>query len=282
MQQTLTSPTPTTHISIRTLNVVGALGALLALAILGASILLRLTSEIAADGAVHSTLAPDQEDIVRLVHRLAAASVGLMALLVTVLGWMQRKAAPHAIKAIMWLVAAVVLLAVIGPLTPGYRYNTVTIANVVAGTVLLGACWWLREGLSFGPPAPHAVAHPMLRMTFAVLVVHVGLGAAASALEMRGTHWVAFVHAGTGMLTALLLGSILWDRRSHARLTGVVRTMAVLLVLQLLLGVVSLWVAGRPVSLGFVHAMLSPLLAAGLVSISVRENATGSSNRQEV
>lgn len=284
MSQTLnTFASPPSNLSIRTLNAIGALGTLLALAILGASILLRLTSEIAADGTVHSTLASELENMVRLVHRLAAASVGLMAVLVTALGWMQRGVAPpQATKAIMWLVAATVLLAVIGPLTPGYRYNSVTIANVVAGTVLLGACWWLREVLSFGPPAPHAVAHPMLRMAFAVLVVHVGLGAAASALEMRGTHWVAFVHAGTGMFMALLLGSILWDRRSHARLTGVVRTMVVLLILQLLLGVVSLWVAGRPVSVGFVHAMLSALLAAGLVSIAVRENATGPHNRQEV
>lgn len=284
MSQTLnTFTSPSNNLSIRTLNAIGALGTLLALAILGASILLRLTSEIAADDTVRSTLAPDVENVVRLIHRLAAASVGLMAVLVTALGWMQRRVVPpQATKAIMWLVAATVLLAVIGPLTPGYRYNTVTIANVVAGTVLLGACWWLREALSFGAPAPHAMAHPMLRLAFAVLVVHVGLGAAASALEMRGTHWVAFVHAGTGMFMALLLGSILWDRRSHTRLTGVVRTMAVLLVLQFLLGVVSLWVTGRPVSVGFVHAMLSALLTAGLVSIAVRENATGSQNHQEV
>lgn len=276
------TPTAPSNLSIRTLNAVGAVGALLALAILGASILLRLTTEIATDGAVHSTLAPELENTVRMVHRLAASSVGLMALLVAVLGWMQRRVVPHAVQAIVWLVAATVLLAVIGPLTPGYRYNTVTIANVVAGTVLLGACWWLREALHFGSASPQAAAHPMLRMTLAVLVVHVALGAAASALEMRGTHWVAFVHAGTGMPLALLLGSILWDRRSHARLTGVVRTMTVLLVLQLLLGVVSLWVAGRPIGLGFVHAMLSPLLVGGLVSIAMRENGTDSHNRLEV
>jgi len=281
MLHTPHTPTAPSNVSIRTLNAVGTVGALLALAVLGASILLRLTSEIATDGTVHSTLAPELENTVRMVHRLAASSVGLMALLVTVLGWMQRRVVPHAVGAIMWLVAATVLLAAIGPLTPGYRYNTVTIANVVAGTVLLGACWWLHEALNWGPPSSQAAAHPLLRMTLTALVLHVALGAAASALEMRGTHWVAFVHTGTGMLLALLLGSILWDRRSHAKLTGVVRAMTVLLVLQLLLGMVSLWVAGRPVGLGFVHAMVSPLLAGGLVSIAVRENATDSHNRLE-
>jgi hypothetical protein len=40
----------------------------------------------------------------------------------------------------------------------------------------------------------------------------------------------------------------------------------------LVLGFVSLWLEVRPVTLGFVHAMVSALLAAGLVSIAVRDN----------
>lgn len=257
---------------IRALHWIGALGALLALTILGASILLRLTSVIGVDDVVRSTLSTGTENAVRMVHRLAASGVGILALLVTVLCWMQRRTIAHAMKSALFLVGATVLLAVIGPLTPGYRFSVITVMNVVAGTVLLGACWWLREALVNGPVSPNKAAHPMLRMAFIVLVVHVGLGALASALEMRGTHWVAFVHSGSGMLTTLLLGSILWDRHTDPRLKSVTGIMAGLLVVQVALGVAALLIDGRPVGLGFVHAMLSPLLAAGLVSIAVRDS----------
>jgi len=229
---------------------------------------------------VHSTLAADTESAVRLVHRLCASGVGLLALLAVGIGWMQRKAAPHAVLPVAWLVAATVLLAAIGPLTPGYRFNSVTVANVMGGTVLLAACWWLRETLAWGPIAERARQHPLLRATMAVLAVHIGLGAAASALEMRGIHWVAFVHAGSGMLTALLLGSVLWDRRGDARLGRVIAAMAGVLILQFVLGLVSLWVNGRPVALGFAHAMLSALLGGGLVSIAVRDGQTWNQTRE--
>lgn len=258
--------------SLRLQQGLGAIGALLAFVILAASILLRLTSVIEEAG-VRSTLPVDVENAVRLVHRLSAAGVGLLALVVTSIAWMRRQQAPHAVQAVVWIVAATLLLAAVGPLTPGYRFNSVTVANVVAGTILLGACWWLRESLAWGMASPGTAHHPLLRMTFTVFVVHVGLGAAASALEMRGTHWVAFVHSGSAMLTAMLLGSILWDYRTHARLAPIVVGLGALLGSQLVLGVASLLVQGRPVALGFVHAMLSPLLAGGLVSIAVRERA---------
>lgn len=268
----------TTHqpVSLRAMKAIGLLGALLALAILGASIFLRLTSVIGPDEAVRSTLPVDTENTVRMVHRLAAASVGILAVVVSVLCWMQRKTTHEVVKPVLWLIGATVLLAVIGPLTPGYRFSSVTVTNVVTGTILFAACWWLREALVHPPGSQQSSPDPMVRMAFWVLAVHVGLGAAASALEMRGTHWVAFVHAGSAMLATLLLGSVLWDRRAKAPLRAVVVTMTVLLVAQVALGVVALWTEGRPVGLGFVHAMLSPLLAGGLVSIAVRDYAAAS------
>ena len=45
-----------------------------------------------------------------------------------------------------------------------------------------------------------------------------------------------------------------------------------ILGLQLVFGMVSLWMEVRPVALGFVHAMVSALLAAGLVSIAGRDH----------
>jgi len=250
---------------------IGALGSILALTILGASILLRLTTVFGADGAALSQLPSDVENAIRMVHRLSASTVGILALVAAVLGWRNRAVAPGVVKPIVWVIAATVLLAVIGPLTPGYRFTAVTIANVVAGTVLVAACWWLRETLVV-TPGPVATWDSMLSLTMVVVAVHVGLGAAASAYAVRGAHWVAFLHTGSAMLATLLLASILWDRRLRPAMCVRVRVMAGLLGLQLVLGLVSLWMEVRPVTLGFVHAMVSALLAAGLVSIAVRDN----------
>jgi len=269
----MTQPIPVPGIatsSVRVLRLIGALGSLLALTILAASILLRLTTVFGSDGAPLSILSADAENAIRMVHRLAASSVGLLALAAAIVCWAKRKMVPDAVQPIIGIVAATVLLALIGPLTPGYRFSAVTVANVVAGTVLLASCWWLREALTVGHTST-PMTHPLLRVAFAVLTVHVGLGAAASALEMRGTHWVAFIHSGSAMLTTLLVGAILWDRRHYPRLAKLVAAMAGLLAAQVALGLVSLWIDGRPVGLGFVHAMLSPLLVAGLVSIAVRD-----------
>lgn len=245
---------------------IGSIGAVLAFTILGASILLRLTTTFATDGATVSLLPSAIEDATRLVHRLAAAGLGLLALVAAILCVMQRTRLPQAVKPVVWMVACTVLLAVIGPLTPGYRYHSVTVANVMTGTVLLMACWWLRVVLVSAPTIAKPM-QPMVRGTLALLVVHVGLGAAASAFAARGTHWVSFVHSGSAMLTLMLVGSIVWDRRNVARLRTPLLCAAALLVCQLVLGVSALWADGRPIWLGFVHAMLSPLLAAGLVSI---------------
>jgi heme A synthase len=259
------SPSPTGG-----LRTIGALGSVLALAILGASILLRLNTQFGADGGPQSTLQPEYENTIRMVHRLAATSLGLLALAAAILCWIRRVKLPRAVQPVVWMVAATLLLAVIGPLTPGYRYSVVTIANVVAGTVLFAACWWLWETL-IATPALVRTQLPVIRITLAIFLLHVALGAAASDFEMRGTHWVAFVHTGSAMLTTMLLGSILWDNRKNAQSARLVRAMAGLLSIQVALGLVSLWMVGRPVGLGFVHAMLSPLLLAGLVSLAERE-----------
>lgn len=264
--------------SLRVLHAIGVIGSILALTILGASVLLRLTTVIAPDGTALSQLTTEVENAIRLVHRLAAASVGILALAASVLGWQNRTQFPAVMRPVAWITGATVLLAVIGPLTPGYRFSLVTITNVVAGTVLVAACWWLRETLDLATSRV-AFRDPMLSLTLAVFVLHVGLGAAASAYAVRGTHWVAFVHSGSAMLATLLLGSILWDRRLHRKLTAPVRAMAGLLALQLVLGMVSLWIEVRPVTLGFVHAMVSAVLVAGLVSIAVRDTADSQAKR---
>lgn len=252
------------------MQVIGAVGSVLALAILGTSIFLRLTTAVGEGGVLASTLPQAVEGAARMVHRLSASGVGLLALLATVLCW-RRPAVAVAIRPVVGVVAATVVLALIGPLTPGYRFAAVTVANVVGGTVLLASFWWLRESLATAHTR-RAPGHPMLFTTFLVFFLHVGLGAAASALEMRNIHWVAFLHVGTAMLTSMLVGSILWDRRKHQPLAKLAGALAALLAAQLVLGLLLLWVGGRSPGLGLVHAMLSPLLLAGLVSMAQRDS----------
>ena len=255
--------------SVGGLRAVGAVGSILAFIILGASILLRLSTHFGVDGVPQSSLPLEYENAIRMVHRLSASSLGLLALVAAILYWIRRSSLPQAVQPVAWMVAATLLLAVIGPLTPGYRYSSVTIANVVAGTILLEACWWLREALSTAASMAWT-QRPIFRVTLAIFMLHVGLGAASSDFEMRGIHWVAFVHSGSAMLTTLLLGSILWDSRKTAQSTRVVVAMTGLLAIQVALGLASFWMTGRPIALNFVHAMLSPLLLAGLVSLSLK------------
>lgn len=269
----MTQAQPAVAATARALYAIGTFGTFIAIAILGASVLLRLTTQIGADGLPRSVLPGDVETAIRLVHRLTAACMGLLALIALVLCWFARQTAPAALKPVAWMVATTVVLAVIGPLTPGYRYVAVTVANVVAGTVLTAACWGLRQRL-MATSVPVGVAHVLLPFTLGVFVIHIALGAAASALQMRGSHWMVFLHSGSGMLTTLLLGAMLWDRRRLGSMVKLVTIMAGLLGVQVVLGLVSLLVEGRPVALGFTHAMVSVLLAMGLVQFSVREHAT--------
>ena len=255
----------------RTLLGIGTAGSALGLVILGVSILLRLTTVFANDGHPVSTLPAAIENAVRLLHRLAASGVALLALWATVLCWMRRPLVAGDVMPTAWIVAATVLLAAIGPLTTGYRFTAVTVANVVAGTVLLMSFWWLRESLAATPTRRHA-RDPLLIPALLVFLAHVGLGAAASALSVRGIRWLAFVHMGSAVLVIVFVGALLWARCGRAPLTRLAGVMTLLLAAQAALGLALMAADPRPPWLGFAHAMLSPLLAAGLVSVAVRDS----------
>lgn len=251
------------------LRTIGAAGSVLALVILGASVLLRLTTALDADGTTTSNMAPAYENAIRLVHRLAAAGLGLLALIAAILAWACRRTVPMAIAPVIWIVLATLLLAGIGPLTSGYRYGAVTIANVVAGTILLVSCWWLWEAIRSSEKKGQKFP-PLVGLALAVFLAHVSLGAAASFYAMHGMHWVSFLHAGSAMFATMLMASILWDRGNGSGSSRLAVSLEVMLAAQVALGLISLWIDVRPVGLAFAHAMLSPLLFAGLVSITAR------------
>lgn len=258
----------------RSLRLIGLVGAVLALMILAASVLLRLSTVFDPAGRAVSILPLAVENALRLLHRLAAAGIGLLALLATVLCWLRRKQLPAALMPTALIVSTTVLLALIGPLTPGYRLVWVTVSNVLGGVLLLMACWWLRESMSVVSVQARA-RDPLLPAAFIVLLAHIGSGAAASAQQMHAVVWGAFVHIGSALLVLVFVGAILWARQGRAWLQRPVACMTLLLIVQFALGLALMSFDLRPVWLGFVHAMLTPLLAAGLVTVAVRDAATG-------
>ena len=257
----------------RWLPPIGAFGAVLALVILGTSMLLRLTTIFGVDGQSISTLPASVENTIRLAHRLAASAVGLLALCVAIISWTRRPLPSPFIAPMAWIVVSTVMLAIIGPLTPGYRLTTVTVGNVVGGVVLLMAFWSLRESAVNKLLARNPV-EPVLSIAIVAFLAHVAAGAAASAFDMHNVRWFVFVHIGTALLATMFVGASVWDRRRDATIAGWTVAAAGLMVLQLALGCALMWLGTRPTWLAYVHGMLSPLLAITLVSLANRGSPT--------
>jgi heme A synthase len=254
---------------------------MLALVILAASMFLRLTTIFGSDGQTISTLPALVENSARIAHRLAASGVGLLSVCLVVLVWARRSMTARFAKPIAWIVLATVVLAVIGPLTPGYRVTAVTVGNVAGGVVLLLAFWWLRESSAIDPSAG-ATADPLLRYAILVLLAQVATGAAASAQEMHGVRWFVYVHLGAAILTTMFIGASLWVRRAMPALAPYTAAGTGLLLVQLVLGIALLWLGDRPIWLALIHGMLSPLMGMALVSIATRDSGLSTVARESV
>jgi heme A synthase len=255
-------------ISIR-LRTIGTVGALLALVIVASSMLLRLSAFHGSDGQVVSTLPPTIETFLRLVHRLAASGIGLLTLAMTLIVWRYRPLPGIWTKPIGWIVATTVALALIGPMTPGYRVSAVIVGNIFGGVLLLMSCWWLREVTVQAMPRPRQ-NHPLLRITVVLFLAHIATGAAASASAMHGLRGAAFIHLGTAVIATMFLGAAAWTCRHTATRPATVA--ASLLAAQVGLGFLLLTLPDRPLVLAFIHGVLTPLLAATLVSLACRSS----------
>lgn len=245
---------------------IGAAGALLALLILAASILLRLATVFDAQGRSSSTLAPLTEQTVRMAHRLSASGVALLALWAVVLCWRCRRVAPQWARPTAWIVVSTLILAVIGPLTSGYRLGAITVLNVSFGVLLLMSFWWLREAALLGLSRPT----PLDKFSWAVLaalMLQVLTGASASAWEMQGLRWPTFVHLACVVLVLILTGVVMLDQchRPWQRKRSFVVTS--LLAAQVVAGYVLMAQDSRALGLSLFHALLAPLLAGALVSL---------------
>ena len=242
----------------RILPRVGACGALLTVVILAITVLLRLTTRLEG-GEMVSALGPEVGEGARIVHRIAAGAVGVLAALALVTA---RTRASFAV------VGLTLLLALVGRYSAGYLSDAATVVNVAGGIALVAAFWRLRVPAPSGPDLAVALALGLL-LTAAVF------GAATDAAAMRGERAFGPLHLGFGVLFAVAALAAAWRHRRHP-----VRAAAIasLVALQVALGVWLFADGTRPLGPGWVHAIAACALAillAGFLDLTQRAAPEG-------
>jgi len=151
-------------------------GAVLVFIVLVASAFLRLAQAAEAW--------PDVIVVVRFAHRIAAAGVGFLVLVIAVVCWGVRRREPGEAMAAAGLVVLTVFLSVLGRATPGSELPAVTLGNLLGGMAMMGLLWWLRLAAR-NSGLPPVTAGPNVSVFgwvgLALLVIQLALGALVSA-----------------------------------------------------------------------------------------------------
>jgi cytochrome c oxidase assembly protein subunit 15 len=127
---------------------------------------------------------PDAIVVVRFAHRIAAAGVGFLVLVIAVVCWSVRRRQPGEALAAAGLVVLTIFLSVLGRATPGSELPAVTLGNLLGGMAMMGLLWWLRLGARDSRLAVLARAlqpSPFGWMGLALLTIQLALGALVSA-----------------------------------------------------------------------------------------------------
>jgi hypothetical protein len=248
----------------RRLRLIGTWGAILTLAILLASALLRLATGIEA-GEARSLLPPAVETGARIAHRLSAMGVAILAALAVAVTLRDRPAPASRVVAVAAIVALTLVLASIGRYTPGYRLAAVTVINVTGGTALACAFWWLRE-IAMTPSADSGGGPSIVpALALVLLLTQSALGAAASAAAMWGAPASAPLHAW--MAVPFLIAVAAASLRARER-RAVALAVVALAALQVALGIYLGSAGARPLAFTLAHAAIAFLLALPLVSMA--------------
>lgn len=255
----------------RTFYVLATIGTALTLVILATSLLLRLATEATLDGHTQSVLPPALEEACRLMHRLTASGVGLLALILLLMCLRKTSLAPGTRKASAWVFVTTVGLAVIGPLTPGYRIEAITVLNVGLGSMLLMALWRLREISGLGTQRTQPLKR-IAQLTLIGMVLHIASGglAAANSQWLPNLGLTVWLHVATAVGLMVLIALLLRQRRAG---TGAIKLKALryLMAGQILLGGLLLVLNLRPIWLNFSHGMVSAILAMLLLTLMHRQ-----------
>ena len=131
------------------------------------------------------------------------------------------------------------------------------------------SCWWLREASAYCA-APVSGKNTPLVVAMLSFLTHIATGAATSALHMRGMDWVAYVHIGSAMLFLFTAGDVLWARSAQPASSKLAMQLTGILLIQIAMGVILMWLDRQPIWLAVVHALVSQVFAAGLVSLGMQ------------
>ena len=251
----------------RLLGLSGMWGTFLTLAVLAASVFLRLSTSLDAAGNAVSSLPETVEILARLAHRIAAMGVTVLALLAA---WAALASRPMPLGRVCAVTAVVVLtifLAVIGRYTTGYKVPIVTLGNVVGGIMLVSAFWWLhRESL---PERSSSRGTRFAWLAFAALLAQSGLGAVTSALAMRGERMLDPLHLSMGALVVALTALAAWPHRKHRETCIFALGLALLAAFQFANGVfLAAAGAARPLAPAWLHALTACALGMGLIALA--------------
>ncbi|MBL8514963.1 MAG: hypothetical protein JNJ55_13305 [Betaproteobacteria bacterium] len=256
------TPSSRSHMARR--MVIGALGVVLSFAVLATSALLRLATTL-SDGVATTSLPQAIEDPVRLIHRIAAMGISGMAVWAFALAWRaRRKAQPsdRSLRIATIILLLTVFLSALGPFTPGYRFDAVTVGNVAGGVALILAfqAWWWA---AMKAPQPDAANPRAGRWALIAFAAQVTLGALVSAQAMTQRFDALLPHIVSAIL-AVACTSVWWMRAPNAR--RALSKALVLLAFQCAGGATLALLAERPLLLAVGHATLSPLIGMALVS----------------
>jgi heme A synthase len=244
--------------------VIGALGVLLSLTVLAASALIRLATTL-NDGVASTSLPQAIEDPVRLVHRIAAMGISGLAVWAFVLAWRARKAAQPSDRSLhiaTIILLLTVFLSALGPFTPGYHFDAVTVGNVAGGVALILAfqAWWWA---TMKAPQDDATNLRAGRWALIAFTAQVMLGALVSAQAMTQRFDALLPHIVSAIMVVAFT-VVWWMRDANAR-----RALSValaLVALQCADGAALALMAERPLLLAVGHAMLSPLTGMALIA----------------
>jgi heme a synthase len=239
----------------------------------------------------------------RAAHRLAAAAVGVIALVAAVAAWLRPRRRAATIVAVA-LLALTLFLAVLGTATPGSRLPAVTLGNVLGGMTMLALFWWLRLETSTvrrtGAPAillAGVFGLVLLALQFAlgtlVSANHASAACAGfpgcnAAAPMTGRDFAAFdpwrlagageagdaarrtlhmAHRWGGWIVLAYLGGLaLWWRRRGIGGRALIATATALLCAQFALGV-AVVLFDVPLAVTVSHNGLAGLLLISLLSL---------------
>lgn len=125
--------------------------------------------------------------LVRFTHRMAAAGIGLLIMIIAILCIRARRDWPAGLAIAVALVVLLLFLALLGRLTQGTRLPAVTLGNLIGGMTMLALLWWLRLQCRGSGRVTSSRRDVRLAIwswiCLCALVLQIGLGALVSAVH---------------------------------------------------------------------------------------------------